>query len=199
MILISRVTISCSAPSLGPFVSSVQPSELTLSLFPRTTLKIQRPLEGEVRRLYPNAPIFTNSTPGYETGARSLTGDLRRLLITRVGIRKIMGSPLQTPYSAMSGSTCLNDDIVWVKARANVVAAEAILFFAHLGLEGVDAAASGYVGPDKYYSYKRAAATLPEDESQIKFFLARYNFMPRLQCVARSRRTGKTERSLFQN
>ena len=152
---------------------------------------IPRDYEVEVRRLYPDASIITDATPGtpkvqFEAGARALTGDLRRLLITHVGIPKIMGAPLRTACAAMSGSTCLNDDVAWVKARAKEVAAEAMLFFAHLGLEGVDAAASEYVGHDTYDSYKRAAATLPEDESQIKFFLARYSFMSRLQCVARS-------------
>ncbi len=58
----------------------------------------------------------------------------------------------------MSGSTCLNDSAAWVKARAKKVVSEAILFFAHLGLEGVDAAASEYAGPDTHDSYKRAAA-----------------------------------------
>ena len=79
------------------------------------------------------------------------------MLITHVGIPKIMGAPLRTACAAMSGSTCLNDDVAWVKARAKEVAAEAMLFFAHLGLEGVDAAASEYVGHDTYDSYKRAA------------------------------------------
>ncbi len=61
-----------------------------------------------------------------------------------------------------------------------------MLFFAHLGFEGVDAAASEYVGSATYESYKRGAAILPLDESQIKLFLARYSFMSRIQCVARS-------------
>ncbi len=41
----------------------------------------------------------------------------------------------------------------------------AVLFFAHLGLEGVGAVASEYVGPDTYDSYKFAAAIFPEGES----------------------------------
>lgn len=59
---------------------------------------IPRVFEGEVRRLYPDASIITDATPGtpkvqFEAGARALTGDLRRLLITHVGIPKIMGAP----------------------------------------------------------------------------------------------------------
>ncbi len=44
-----------------------------------------------------------------------------------------------------------------------------MLFFAHLGFEGVDAAASECAGPAMYEPYKREAAILPVDESQIKF------------------------------
>jgi hypothetical protein len=37
-----------------------------------------------------------------------------------------------------------------------------------------------------FASYKRDAAVLPEDERQIMVFMARFSFMPRLNCVARS-------------
>ena len=43
-----------------------------------------------------------------------------------------------------------------------------------------------YVGSATYESYKREAATLPLDESEIKLFLARGSLMSRIQCVARS-------------
>jgi hypothetical protein len=59
----------------------------------------------------------------------------------------------------------LSDSASWVEARAKEVAAVAVLFFAHLGLEGVGAVASEYVGPDTYDSYKFAAAIFPEGES----------------------------------
>jgi hypothetical protein len=37
-----------------------------------------------------------------------------------------------------------------------------------------------------FASYKRDAAILPEDERQIMVFMARFSFMPRLNCVARN-------------
>jgi fructose-bisphosphate aldolase class II len=37
-----------------------------------------------------------------------------------------------------------------------------------------------------FASYERDAAILPEDERQIMVFMARFSFMPRLNCVARS-------------
>jgi len=97
-----------------------------------------------------------------------------------------MGAPLRTVCAAETDLTNADHDIAWVKARAKEVAAEAMLFFAHLGFESVDAAASQYVGPATYESYKREAAILPVDESQIKLFLTRYSLMSRIQCVARS-------------
>ncbi len=55
-----------------------------------------------MQRLYPDASIILDATPGspkeqFETGARGLGGDRRRLLITHVGIPKIMGAPLLVP------------------------------------------------------------------------------------------------------
>ena len=126
-----------------------------------------------MRRLCPDSPIITDATPGTPK-ARALEGDLRRLLlIAHVGIPRIMGAPLRKVFAAESGLTNAVKDIAWVKARAKEVAAEAMLFFAHLGFEGVDAAASEGVGSATYGPYKREAAILPVDESQIKLFLAR--------------------------
>ncbi len=135
-----------------------------------------------MRRLYQNAPIITDATPGtpkaqFEAGARALGGDPRRLYFTHVGIPRTVGAPLRTVYAAETDSTNVDHDIAWVKARAKEVAAGAVLFFAHLGYENVDVAASQYAGPATYESYKREAAILPLDGSQIKFFLARCSLM----------------------
>ena len=180
---------------LRPFTLNLRELGPTIGLHFNSLSKnyayIPRVFSDEVRRLYPDASIITDATPGapkaqFEAGARALEGDLRRLLITHVGIPKIMGAPLRTVCAAETGLTNADHDISWVKARAKEIAAEAMLFFAHLGFEGVDAVASEYVGSATYESYKREAAILPLDESQIKLFLARYSFMSRIQCVARS-------------
>ena len=54
---------------------------------------VPRVFQDEVQRLYPDASIISDATPGspkeqFETGARGLGGDRRRLLITHVGIQK---------------------------------------------------------------------------------------------------------------
>ena len=45
---------------------------------------------------------------------------------------------------------------------------------------------SGYTCAEVFESYKREAAILPDDERQIMVLMARFSFMPRLNCVARS-------------
>jgi hypothetical protein len=60
------------------------------------------------------------------------------------------------------------------------------LLFVHLGLDAADSVVSGYNGAEVFASYKRDAAILPEDERQIMVFMARFSFMPRLNCVARN-------------
>jgi len=97
-----------------------------------------------------------------------------------------MRAPLRTACATGTDLTNADHDTAWVKARTKEVAAEAMLLFLHLGFESVDAAASQCVGPATYGPYKREAAILPVDESQIKLFLTRYSYMSRIQCVARS-------------
>ena len=132
------------------------------------------------------AAFVDDDTPGaspkaqLEFGARQLAVGSQGLLISHVGIAKLMGAP----YRPLCPGSGLERDREWLAAQAGKQAAEVGLLFAHLGLRAVDAAAGARLGP-AYETYKAAAAALPESEAQAQMLLARYCLATRLNCLAR--------------
>ena len=115
-----------------------------------------------------------------EYRARQLPEDFEGLLISHVGVAKLMGAPLRTlcPDGGLAG------DRAWLEAQAGKQAAGVAQLFAHLGLAAVDTAAGERHG-QSYRSYRERAATLPASEPQIKMLLARYCLGTRLNCLSR--------------
>jgi len=141
-----------------------------------------------MKRFYPDASIILGTTPGspkgqFETGARGLGGDRRRLIITHVGISKIMGALFRTLCAVPSATVTLVKDTSWVEARAKKLLRR--WHFSLLTSASTPLTLSSRVILAPKCS-RRDAAVLPEDERQIMVFMARFSFMPRLNCVSRN-------------
>jgi hypothetical protein len=125
--------------------------------------------------MYPDAAIVDDATPGaspkaqLEFGARQLPPGSHGLLISHVGIAKLMGAP----YRPLCPGSGLEADRAWLVAQAGKQAAGVQLLFAHLGLEAVDAAAGARLGL-AYENYKAEAAALPKSAAQVQLLLARH-------------------------
>ena len=136
--------------------------------------------------MFPDAAIVDDDTPGaspkaqLEFGARQLAAGSTGLLISHVGVAKLMGAPLRS----LCPGDGLDSDRAWLAAQAGKQAAEVARLFAHLGLKAVDAAAGARYGP-AYENYKAGAAALPESAAQVQMMLARYCLGIRLNCLSR--------------
>jgi len=137
----------------------------------------------------------TDLTPGagpkeqMREGGRALLGDPSKLLISHIGLPKLMGAPLRCicPGPGTEG------DIRWIQDRTHERALEVAHLFAHLGLEAVDeevARLSPGGHRAVYEEYRRGAAVLPQSDPQVKVFLTRHCLGTRLNCVARSLPSG---------
>jgi hypothetical protein len=96
-------------------------------------------------------------------GASRLPIGSRGLLITHVGVEKIMGAP----FRALCPGEGLERDLAWLAARAGEQAAGVAKLFAHIGLKAVDDLAEERHG-QAYSDYKAGAIALPESETQVK-------------------------------
>jgi len=178
---------------LRPFTLALRELGPRVGLYFDTAAKnytyVPRMFSEALRQLLPEASglvIVDDQTPGgapkaqLEYGARQLRGDGRGLLVSTVGIAKLMGAPLR----ALCPGEGLEADRAWLVARALEQAAEVARLFAHLGLDSVDEAAVDRYG-QVYLDYKASAAKLPPDEAQIQMLIARYCLGTRLNCLSR--------------
>jgi hypothetical protein len=136
--------------------------------------------------MFPDAAFVNDSTPGatpkaqLEFSARQLAEGSTGLLISHVGVAKLMGAPLRS----LCPGDGLDMDRAWLAMQAGMQAAEVARLFAHIGLKAVDAAAVARFG-QAYEMYKGGASALPESAAQIQMLLARYCLGTRLNCLAR--------------
>ena len=148
---------------------------------------VPRCFADSLRTMYPDAVFIDDSTPGSSPkeqlayGARHLNQGSRSLLISFVGIPKLMGAPLR----ALCPDESLHTDRSWVSSQAQRRAEEVIKLFAHLSLEAVDSVGLDQLG-DAFATYKDHASKLPTSELQIKMFIARYCLGTRLNFLSRS-------------
>ena len=135
--------------------------------------------------LLPDAVFVGTDTPGdthkakLEYGAAQLDRQSSRLLITTIGVPKLMGAPLRT----LCADGELLADIEWIQAQALAGSRQVASKFVHLGLDAVDAVATAQLGPDVYGALMDNSARLPASEPQIQAFIARYSLGTRLGCL----------------
>ena len=122
-------------------------------------------------------------------GASRLPIGSRGLLITHVGVAKIMGAP----FRALCPGEGLERDLAWLAARAGEQAAGVAKLFAHIGLKAVDDLAEERHG-QAYSDYKAGAIALPESETQVQMLLTRYCLATRLNCFNLPQHCGRPPR-----
>ena len=159
-------------------------------------LYIPRVFADCVERDFPDAVVVHDASPGatpadqLERAARQLAGDPRRMLISLVGIAKIMGAPLRTVCTAIGRvGECAAADETWVQQQVAVESDRVTKLFAHLGLKTMDDFGCGLhrsvEARAAYGEYLESAASLPADDPQVQGFVARYCLGTRLNCLAR--------------
>ena len=100
---------------------------------------VPRCFAAEIRDMFPNASIVNDNTPGatpldqLKDGASRLPVGSSGLLISHVGVAKIMGAPFRTlcPGEGLEG------DKAWLAARADEQAVEVVKLFAQIGLKAI--------------------------------------------------------------
>ena len=195
------ITSPCEAFLLRPFSRALQLEGPKIGLHFDTASKnyiyVPRCFAAEIRAMFPDAAIVDDDTPGaspkaqLEFGARQLAAGSTGLLISHVGVAKLMGAPLRS----LCPGDGLDSDRAWLAAQAGKQAAEVARLFAHLGLKAVDAAAGARYGP-AYENYKAGAAALPESAAQVQMMLARYCLGTRLNCLSRYLPTATSQPAL---
>ena len=168
-------------PSVGLYFDSLE----------KNFIYVPRCFSADCTAAFPDAVIVSDLTPGagpkeqMREGARALRGDPSKLLISHIGLPKLMGAPLR----CLCPGPGLEGDIRWIRDRAHERAREVARLFAHLGLEAVDEEV-GRLSPAEhqaqYDEYRLRAALLPQSDPQVKVFLTRHCLGTRLNCVARS-------------
>ena len=186
------ITGVLEAHLLRPFARALQIKGPLVDLFFDTPAKnytyVPLCFLREVEALYPDAVIVEDSRPGstpkaqLEHGAAQLAAQGGRgLLISVVGIAKLMGAPLR----ALCPGDGLERDKAWLAAQVADQSAGVARLFAHLGLAAVDSAAAAGPAGQSYTEYRAGAATLPSHETQIQLLIARYCLGTRLNCLSR--------------
>ena len=118
--------------------------------------------------MFPDASIVDDGTPGathmdqLRHGASRLPAGSRGLLVTHVGMAKVLGAP----FRALCPGEGLERDIAWLVARADEQAVGVAKLFAHIGLKAIDDLAGERHGQG-YVDYKAHAVSLPESETQV--------------------------------
>jgi hypothetical protein len=134
--------------------------------------------------LFPDAAFATDESPGSSTddklkgAAASLDPHRNQLLISTIGIPRLMGAPFRCV--ADESSPDHQGDNLWYEEELSSLLAEQAKRFAHLGLEEVDVRARHLLGD----SYSIDVPRLPCSESQIQFLIGKYALSPRLSHVA---------------
>ena len=147
---------------------------------------VPRCFAAEIRTMLPDASIVDDDTPGatpmdqLRHGASRLPAGSSGLLVTHVGVAKIMGAP----FRALCPGEGLEKDFAWLLARADEQAVGVAKLFAHIGLKAIDDFAGERHG-QAYVDYKARAVSLPESETQVQMLLTRYCLATRLNCLAR--------------
>jgi len=119
---------------LGPSVG------LHFDSLEKNFIYVPRCFSADCTAAFPDAVIVSDLTPGagpkeqMREGARALRGDPSKLLISHIGLPKLMGAPLR----CLCPGPGLEGDIRWIRDRAHERAREVARLFAHLGLEAVD-------------------------------------------------------------
>ncbi len=109
-------------------------------------------------------------------GASQLPAGSSGLLVTHVGLAKVMGAP----FRALCPGEGLERDFAWLLARADEQAVGVAKLFAHIGLKTIDERHG-----QAYVDYKARAIELPESETQVQMLLTRYCLATTLSCLAR--------------
>jgi len=150
----------------------------------------------------PDAVQILDSTPGDSVKAQMmwgegiLQGNLRRLLISHVGIPKLMGAPLRS----LCPDSNITVDREWIVRQTRLLAFEVSKLFSHLGLHPVNEGLSPFAEQcgkgDVLKSYAEGCAILPENDPQVKLFITRYCLGTRLNCIARNLPSSLTKEAL---
>ena len=90
--------------------------------------------------MLPDASIVDDDTPGatpmdqLRHGASQMPAGSNGLLVTHVGVAKVMGAP----FRALCPGDGLERDFAWLLARADEQAVGVAKLFAHIGLKAID-------------------------------------------------------------
>jgi hypothetical protein len=134
--------------------------------------------------LFPDAVFATDESMGtssedkLKTAAATLDPSRNQLLISTIGIPRLMGAPYR--HVAVESSPEFQRDKAWYEEELSSLLQAQALRFAHLGLDEVDARARQLLGD----SYSIDVPRLPVSESQIQFLIGKYALAPRLGHVA---------------
>ena len=136
--------------------------------------------------IFPNASIVDDNTPGatptdqLKDGASRLPVGSSGLLLSHIGVAKVMGPPFRTICPGVG----LEGEKPWLAERAGEQAVEVAKMFAHIALKVIDDFAGERHGR-AYADYKKHAVSLPVSETQVQLLFARSCLATCLNCLAR--------------